>query len=65
MKTKDLLLAALMIPALAACKSAYFNDNDASDATSDIAPVEDIDPTGGQIRDRDQDQTGGNASGAS
>ena len=64
MTMKNLILALILIPALAACKSAYFGD-DASDEATLAAGTSVVDDEAGRVRDnvqeneRDNDQVQG------
>jgi hypothetical protein len=61
---KNLILALILIPALAACKSAYFGD-DVSDEATLAAGTSVVDDEAGRVRDnvqeneRDNDQVQG------
>jgi len=61
MAMKNLIMALMLIPALAACKSAYFGD-DVSDEATVAAGTSVVDDEAGRIRDnvqeneRDRDQ---------
>jgi len=64
MTMKNLILALILIPALAACKSAYFGD-DVSDEATLAAGTSVVDDEAGRVRDnvqeneRDNDQVQG------
>ena len=62
MNMKTIVIIALMLPALAACKSAYSNSADDADATSSVA-TDTVDDNG-QVRNREREQTNENTQGA-